>query len=225
MTSTGSFRLTAHLVREHLDEELEHLIPRRAALRFACLLHDISKPETFVRGDDDRIHFYGHDSLGAVKAGQICERFRLSRETQSLVTSVIKQHMRLFNLAAPGGPSKNSLYRYCRDLGKGVPESLVLSQADARATYAVMPRERFLDTEGAMAAVTDYYYDKFLKTEAKPLVTGHDLIERGFKPGPRFREILDDVKERQAAGLLKDRRDALDYLDSLKSSADRNEKA
>jgi poly(A) polymerase len=206
-----------HLVREHLDQELEHLVPRKAALRFACLLHDIAKPETFSRGDDGRIHFYGHDSLGADKAGEICARLRLSRETTALVTSVIKHHMRLFNLASPGGPSRNSLYRYCRDLRTGVPESLLLSQADARATYDIMPKERFLDTQRPMAVVMEYYYEKFLKVESKPLVSGHDLIERGMKPGPRFREILDEMKERQAAGLLKERREALDLLDRLDS--------
>jgi poly(A) polymerase len=212
-------------VREHLEEELEHLVPRKAALRFACLLHDIAKPETFSQGADGRIHFYGHDSAGADKAGQICARFRLSRETTALVTSVIKHHMRLFNLATPGGPSRNSLYRYCRDLKTGVPESLLLSQADARATFDIMPKERFLDTQKPMAVVMDYYYEKFLKVEAKPLITGDDLIEKGLKPGPRFRELLDEVKERQAVGMLKDRRDALDFLATLDSEAKREKKA
>ena len=67
-----------------------------------------------------------------------------------------------------------------------------------------------------MAAVLDYYYTKFLKVEAKPFVTGQDLIDLGLTPGPKFREILDDIKERQAAGTLKDREGALEYLEGLK---------
>ncbi len=215
----------ADRVAAHLEEPLEHLVPRKAALRFACLLHDIAKPETFSRDEEGHIHFYGHDNAGAEQAKEICARFRLSRDTETAVTSVIKQHMRLFNLSAPGGPSRNSLYRYCRDLGRSVPESLLLSQADARATSDVMPKERFLDTEGPMATVMGFYYEKYLKTEARPLVTGHDLIERGHKPGPRFREILEDVKERQAAGLLKDRSEALEYLDSLSRRTERKKRA
>lgn len=203
------------LVFDHLDEHLENLVPRKAALRFACLLHDIAKPETFTQDEAGHIHFYGHDSLGATKAKEICRRLRLSRETEAMVSAVIKQHMRLFNLSTPGGPSKNAMYRYCRDMNNALPESLILAQADARATYDIMPKEKFTDTEKPMAAVLGYYYEKFLKTEAKPLLTGNDLIERGFRPGPRFREILDEIKERQAAGVLKDRNEALEYLKSI----------
>jgi hypothetical protein len=107
------------------------------------------------------------------------------------------------------------MYRYCRDLGDALPESLILAQADARATYEIMPKEKFTDTEKPLAAVLDYYYEKFLKTEAKPLVTGQDLIELGFKPGPQFREILEEIKERQAEGTLKDRQEAHAYLKTL----------
>jgi poly(A) polymerase len=198
----------------HLEEDLEHLVPRKAALRFACLLHDIAKPETFS-DTDGHVHFYGHDSLGAEKAASICKRFRLSRGTEKAVTRVIKQHMRLFNLSTPGGPSKNAMYRYCRDLGDALPDSLVLAQADARATRELMPKDKFADTTKPMATVLEYYYSKFLKTEARPLVTGQDLIELGLKPGPKFRELLDEIKDKQAAGVFKDRQEALYYLKSL----------
>jgi hypothetical protein len=67
-----------------------------------------------------------------------------------------------------------------------------------------------------MAAALDYYYTQFLKVEARPLVTGQDLIDRGLKPGPRFRELLDEIKERQAEGTLKDRQEALEYIEQFK---------
>ncbi len=199
----------------HLDEYLEQLVPRKAALRFACLLHDMAKPDTFT-DINGHIRFHGHDNLGAEKGIFLCRRMRLSRNTEALVTKVIKFHMRLFNLSTPSGPGKNAMYRYCRDLGDALPESLLLAQADARATYEIMPKEKFTDTEKTMALVLDYYYTKFLKVEARPLVTGDDLIRLGMQPGPRFREILDDIKERQAEGALKNRQEALDYLERLK---------
>jgi poly(A) polymerase len=201
-------------VRAHLEEKLEQQVPRKAALRFACLVHDNAKPETFSTVDD-HVRFHGHDNLGAEKAAFICRRFRLSRDTEKAVTKVIQQHMRLFNLSTPGGPSKNAMYRYCRDIGDALPESLVLAQADARATSEIMPKEKFTDTSRPMAMVLDYYYTKFLKVEARPLVTGQDLIDRGLKPGPMFREILDEIKERQAEGTLKDRDEALDYISKM----------
>jgi len=204
-------------IRTHLEERLEHLVPRKAALRFACLIHDNAKPETFSNVDG-HIRFHGHDNLGAEKAVSMCRRFKLSNDTEKAVTRVIRQHMRLFNLAAPGGPSKNAMYRYCRDIGDALPESLILAQADARATFEIMPKEKFTDTTEPMAAMLEYYYTKFLKVEAKPLVTGQDLIDRGLKPGPKFGEILEDVKERQAEGALKDRQEALDYIGTLEKN-------
>jgi poly(A) polymerase len=123
--------------------------------------------------------------------------------------------MRLFNLAGPGGPSKNAMYRYCRDIGDALPESLILAQADARATREIMPKEQFTDTAGPMAAMLEYYYTKFLKVEAKPFVTGQDLIDHGLKPGPKFGVILEEIKERQAEGTLKSRQEALDYIGTL----------
>jgi tRNA nucleotidyltransferase/poly(A) polymerase len=204
----------ASAVLSHLEAPLEHLVPRKAALRFACLVHDNAKPETFSSADG-HVRFHGHDNLGAEKAAVICRRLRFSRETEKMVTRVIKQHMRLFNLSAPGGPTKNAMFRYCRDLGDAVPESLVLAQADAAATFEIMPREKFADTTKPMAAVLEYYYTKFLKVEARPLVTGQDLIDRGLKPGPRFREILEEIKEKQAAGTLADRQEALEFLERL----------
>jgi len=42
-------------------------------------------------------------------------------------------------------------------------------------------------------------------------VTGKDLIARGMQAGPKFREILDNIKERQAKGTLRDRQEALEY--------------
>ncbi len=199
----------------HFEENIEHLIPRKAALRFSCLLHDIAKPDTFTN-TDGRVRFHGHDNLGSDIASLVCRRLRLSRDTERLVTGVIKQHMRLFNLSVPGGPSRNALYRYCRDLGDALPESLVLAQADARATYEVMMEGKFVDTEQSMATVLDYYYTKFLRAAAIQLVTGDDLIRQGLTPGPQFREILEEIKERQAMGTLTTRAEALEYLESLK---------
>jgi poly(A) polymerase len=202
-------------IRLHLEERLEHLVPRKAALRFACLIHDNAKPETFS-SVDGHIRFHGHDNLGAEKAVSICRRFKLSNDTEKAVTRVIRQHMRLFNLATPGGPSRNAMYRYCRDIGDALPESLILAQADARATREIMPKEQFTDTAGPMAAMLEYYYTKFLKVEAKPFVTGQDLINHGLTPGPKFGVILEEIKERQAEGVLKDRQEALEYLEGLK---------
>lgn len=200
-------------VLSHLEEELEQFVSRKAALRFACLLHDNAKAETLSRDEEGDIHFFGHDAIGAERAEEICRRLRLSNESTALVSGLIRHHMRPLNLSVPGGPSKRALYRYCRDLKGAVPESVVLALADARATAEIMPEKGFTDTRKTAGAILEYYYTRFLKTEARPLLTGKDLISRGMQPGPRFRVILEEVRELQAEGGITTREEALAYLE------------
>ena len=48
---------------------------------------------------------------------------------------------------------------------------------------------------------------------AKRLLTGNDLIEIfGLKPGPEFREIFDNLENRQVEGEIQDREQALDWV-------------
>ena len=210
----------ADRIREHFCEPLEQGITRMAALRFACLLHDIAKSDTFSRDEDGDVHFHGHDQVGADRAKEICARLRLSKAATAIVEKNIRNHMRPLQLSQSNGPSRRALYRYCRDLKDALPESLVLSLADGRATGEAMPPEGFQDTSGTVAFITKYYYEKYLKAEEKPLLSGRDLIELGLAPGPAFREILDNVRERQAAGELTGRREALKLVREMLGAGD-----
>jgi poly(A) polymerase len=44
------------------------------------------------------------------------------------------------------------------------------------------------------------------------LVTGRDLIEMGYEPGPIFAEILDAVEDQQLGGTLQTRADAMIFV-------------
>jgi len=43
----------------------------------------------------------------------------------------------------------------------------------------------------------------------KPLITGHDLIRRGYKPGPLFKKILTAVEDAQLDNKIKSKTAAL----------------
>ena len=45
-----------------------------------------------------------------------------------------------------------------------------------------------------------------------PLITGRDLIEQGYEPGPRFKEILSAVEDAQLEGTLNSQPDALRFI-------------
>jgi argininosuccinate synthase len=45
-----------------------------------------------------------------------------------------------------------------------------------------------------------------------PLITGHDLLARGWKPGPALGRVLEAVQNRQLEGTLTSREEALDWI-------------
>jgi poly(A) polymerase len=199
---------------EHFDQEVGGGSRRRALLKLAALLHDISKPETKAVGEDGRTHFLGHDKLGATAAADILARLRFSGKEAKLVEIVINYHMRPGQMSQQGLPSPRAIYRYFRDSGEAGIDILFLSLADHLAT-----RGPKLDMAGwrEHARMVEYVLAKHFEQQelAFPtkLVDGHDLIEIfGLKPGPALGEILEAVREAQASGELNDRQEALDYI-------------
>jgi poly(A) polymerase len=45
-----------------------------------------------------------------------------------------------------------------------------------------------------------------------PLITGRDLIEAGYAPGPRFKEVLAAVEDAQLEGRLTSRDAAMEFV-------------
>jgi poly(A) polymerase len=45
------------------------------------------------------------------------------------------------------------------------------------------------------------------------LITGKDLIDRGWKPGPRFKEVLTRIQDLQLEGSLTTREEAFAWLE------------
>lgn len=52
-----------------------------------------------------------------------------------------------------------------------------------------------------------------------PLVTGNDLIQLGWQPGPRFKGLLEDIRQRQLDAQLTDRAEALAWLEGLRTAS------
>jgi len=48
-----------------------------------------------------------------------------------------------------------------------------------------------------------------------PLITGEDLISKGLQPGPRFKEILDTIRDAQLNNEITDHDQAQDFLERL----------
>ena len=114
----------------HTWNVFEHTIrvvdaaPQRLRVRWACLLHDVSKPQCKVI-DGDRATFYGHDKIGSRTAKRILQRLRFSNEFCEDVSLLVDKHM--FTTAI----SDKGVRRLVRKVGLPlIPDLLDLRRAD-----------------------------------------------------------------------------------------------
>jgi putative nucleotidyltransferase with HDIG domain len=198
--------------RSRYNEVVAEGRTRRASLKLAALLHDISKPETRRRHANGRIRFFGHAELGARKAAAALERLRFTAREVRLVELLIEDHLRPGQLSNGRElPSKRALYRFFRDLGEAAPDLLLLNLADhAAARGPLMPPD---DWAGHVAYV-HWILEQRRTDEAlvRPprLVTGNDLMaELSLPPGPLIGRLLEAVREAEAVGRIKTRHDAV----------------
>ncbi|NIO72308.1 MAG: hypothetical protein GTN71_25615 [Anaerolineae bacterium] len=68
-----------------------------------------------------------------------------------------------------------------------------------------------------VAALLQDYYERHTEVISPPkLINGDDLKQTfGLEEGPRLGELLEAVREAQAAGEIRTRREALDYVKVL----------
>jgi poly(A) polymerase len=225
---------------EHLDRRLDGERPARWTLELAALLHDIGKPATQSTDAAGTIHFYTHESVGADLAAQRMTALRFSNEEIKRATTIVAHHMRPMQMAhtpspatsalvAPVSPSAASLavppvpaisrravYRFYRDAGAAGVDIALVSLADFLAHYGGNPPpvdlwERRLTIS---AQLLHAYFENHAEVVAPaPLIAGRDLAKGlGLKPGPQFGELLEAAREAQAAGEIKDKAAALEFV-------------
>jgi poly(A) polymerase len=184
-------------------EKLSVLPPeaRTMTLAWGVLLHDIGKPATFrsAAQTGDRIRFDGHAEVGVRVAEEVCRRFRFSNEETEQVVSLVANHMRFKDVPQMRA---STLKRFVR-LPK-FEEHLELHRIDCLSSHG------HLDN-------WEYVREFIAKTPAEEvhparLVTGDDLLEMGFLPGPEFKTILQAVEDAQLEGLFRTREEALAYV-------------
>ena len=204
----------SEMLAKHFDLEVSSGSTRRLLVKLAALLHDIAKPQAKAIEADGRIRFLGHAKEGAAMAVNILERLRFSAKEVKLVEVMVRYHLRPGQMSHDGLPSRKAIYRYFRDTGEAGIDILFLSLADHLATRG--PHLK-LDHWQKHTQIVEYVLSQRFEQESlvipPKLVDGHDLINIfGMSPGPEIGEVLEAVREAQAAGELATRQEALSYI-------------
>jgi poly(A) polymerase len=200
-------------LEQHFAEEVSSGSRRSSLLKLAALLHDISKPETKIF-TGEKMRFFGHPEQGADIAADILERLRFSNKEISLVEMMVRYHMRPTQMSQAGLPTKRAIYRFFRDSGTTGLDILYLSLADHLAARGPdLDPEQWSWHAGQVKSILEGYYQQPVVVAPVKLLDGHDLISLyGLKPGPEIRDILESVREAQAAGEIFSREEALSYV-------------
>jgi poly(A) polymerase len=188
----------------HVMMMLGELRSASLTLALGVLLHDVGKPPTF--SISDRIRFNGHAEVGAGISRKILERLKFGNEEIERVTELVANHMRFKDVQQM---RLSTLKRFlCLP---HFNEHLELHRLDCLSSNGFTAAYEFVQQKLL----------EFREEELRPprLLSGVDLIEAGYKPGPAFRSALEAVETGQLEGDIQNREDALRLARSVLDKA------
>lgn len=187
-------------VFEHTMIMLRHMVFPDPLLGWSVLLHDVGKPLTRSVEPSGRIRFFGHEEKGAELAENILKRFGFEDEDASVICHAVRNHMRFANVAEMRSAK---VARLIREPFFGM--ELELHRLDCISCHGKM-------------GCFDFLLEKCVRTVEEPgkLVTGRDLLERGFSEGVVCGKILNEIRKAQLAGVITTRSEALNYIERIK---------
>jgi poly(A) polymerase len=180
------------MVFEHIRLMLDKMPPdAHELLPWTVILHDIAKPSTAERDPaTGKIHFYGHEQVGAALTERILTRLRFPKKQIEEIATCVLNHMQFKDVKQM---RKATLRRML--LRDTFPLELELHRLDCLGSHGDLEFYNFLTEQAA---------ELKKKPNIRPrLLTGQDLVELGMKPGPAMGALLEEIREKQLADELK----------------------
>jgi tRNA nucleotidyltransferase/poly(A) polymerase len=198
-------------VGTHLVKSLEHCSSANPITRFATLIHDIGKAQTYHKGTDGVITFYNHEVVGERMATVIADRMRLSKDEKDLLVRLVAYHQ----FVVSEQMTDNAIRRFIRNVGKeNLTEMFALRHADRLGGAA---QETSWRTELFKKRVAELLIEPFTVKDLK--IDGHDVMQvLDIPPSRRVGDILDMLFTKVLAKELMNDRDIL--LNALPSVAE-----
>jgi len=162
----------------------------KAVVRWAALLHDIGKPDTFVERKGEGT-FYDHASVGADLAEGLLSRQHVAGETRAAIVHLVREHMFDYRTAW----SDAAVRRWIRRVR---PEHLAdlfdLRIADRLGNGL---RQGFPTYLQEMRARIERVLEESRALDVRDLaVDGHDVMrEMGIEAGPQVKHALEELLE------------------------------
>lgn len=191
------------------EEKGEDPLPEKEpslALKWATLMHDIGKYETFSV-DDERIRYDKHAEVGADIAVNILKRLKFPRKLIDRVDWLIRHHMMVMSILEMNDGRRRAWF-----LKPEFEELLEVFRADSMGIEPMDLKEYH--------AIKKLYNHEIAELKLLPdkLLDGHEVMEvLGLKEGKELGEILEKIRELQLAGEINSPQEAHNYLLTLKN--------
>ncbi len=152
-------------------------------LRLAALFHDMAKPEVFTLDEQGVGHFYMHHVKGEQLCKRVMNRLKFDNKTTRSVSKLVREHMYKLQVIR-----KTKVKRMINRVGReNIFRLLDLQKADEIASAPPHNLEKI----NRLQSVVEEILDNREPLEIKDLsISGKDLIELGFEPGPQVGKAL-----------------------------------
>ena len=184
---------------------------------YALLFHDLGKARTYSYDEEkDRVHFFHHERYSREMASSIMERLRFSSSETRAIASLIENHMRLF-LISNKEASEKATRRLVYKMEELTPSLVALTLLDLYGSSEGKENASTRQVKNRCREVLATY-EEWKKTPLPRIATGRDLMELGFREGPTLGRVLGEIREKQIAGEITNRDEALEYARTQKGS-------
>jgi tRNA nucleotidyltransferase/poly(A) polymerase len=192
----------------------------RSLFLFAALCHDIGKPLDVPEQIENRTKYPQHAQLGARAMEKRSRAMALGKLEIQWLQSFIRCHMQLHDLDVSSSMAEQRifLYRFFKSAGQTSPFVALFSLADLLATYdAAMSPDRWrLGLVRCEKALHGWFHEYAALVAPEPLLDGVELQnEFNLKPGKELGNLLARLCEAQAAGKVRTKQQAQEWIGSL----------
>ena len=176
-------------------------VPRDLTLRWAALLHDCGKPDTFFLDEKGKGHFHGHAKVSAEKANALLLSLKAPTALREQVVFLIAHHMTQLT------PDKKLLRKWLGKHGEqAMFDWLALQEADFGGKGTEEDSGEFSEIHRLLEEILQ---ENACLTVQDLQINGHDLIHSGFPAGKALGECLAHLLEQVQDELLPNVRDDL----------------
>jgi len=176
-------------VYAHVLRVVERSSPRLVT-RWSALLHDIAKPRT-KSVEDNKVHFFNHEDIGAYMARDILKRLHFDRDFIESVSRIVRLHMRANAYTSEW--TDGAVRRLMIDADDDLPDLLDLSRADI-TSYRMDKVARASARVSELAERCQHLQEEAKRVPLRSPLDGNELMEMfGRGPGPWLRPIKDHL--------------------------------